>query len=98
MPYMIEAWDKPGQAEIRQNIRPTHLAYLAQNQKLLLACGAKLTDDGNTATGSFYIVDVDTREEAQRFIEGDPFSAAGLFDRVVVTRWRKTFLDGRSYL
>lgn len=98
MPYMIEAWDAPDQAAQRQAIRPVHLEYLARHAPFLLACGAKLTEDGSTATGSFYIVDTDVREEAQRFIEGDPFHGAGVFGRVVLTRWRKSYLDGRSYL
>ncbi|HLU00578.1 MAG TPA: YciI family protein, partial [Burkholderiaceae bacterium] len=55
-------------------------------------------DDGSTGNGSFYIVDVDTREEAQAFIDGDPFTAGGLFERIVIQRWRKAYLDGKSYL
>lgn len=98
MPYMIETFDKPDTAELRQELRPAHLDYLAQNRTLLLACGAKLLDDGVTGTGSFYIVDVDAREEAQAFIDGDPFTAGGLFERIVIQRWRKAYLNGESYL
>jgi len=95
---MIETFDKPNTGELRQELRPAHLDYLEDNKKLLLACGAKLEDDGVTGTGSFYIVDVETREEAQSFIDGDPFTAGGLFDRIVINRWRKAYLNGESYL
>jgi len=95
---MIETFDKPGTGELRQQLRPAHLDYLEQNKKLLLACGAKLLDDGVTGTGSFHIVDVVTREEAQAFINGDPFTAGDLFERIVITRWRKAYLNGESYL
>lgn len=98
MPYMIETFDKPDSAELRQQLRPSHLDYLEKNKKLLLACGAKLEDDGTTGTGSFYIVDVETREEAQAFIDGDPFTSGGLFERMVLTRWRKAYLNGESFL
>lgn len=98
MPYMIETFDKPDSADLRQELRPLHLQYLEEQKKLLLACGAKLQDDGSTGNGSFYIVDVDTREEAQAFIDGDPFTAGGLFERIVIQRWRKAYLDGKSYL
>lgn len=98
MPYMIQTFDKLGTGELRQQLRPTHLDYLEQNKKLLLACGAKLEDDGVTGTGSLYIVDVETREEAQAFIDGDPFTSGGLFDRIEISRWRKAYLNGESYL
>lgn len=98
MPYMIETFDKPGTEQLRQELRPAHLDYLEENKKMLLACGAKLLEDGVTGTGSFYIVDVETREEAQAFIDADPFTAGGLFDRIVINRWRKAYLNGESYL
>lgn len=49
-------------------------------------------------TGGVYIVNVETRGEAQDFIDADPFTAAGLFERVSITRWRKAYLDDKSYL
>src|SRR3546814_6030949 len=37
------------------------------------------------------LIDVDNRKEAEAFIAQDPFSAVGLFDRVEITRWKKSF-------
>lgn len=98
MPFLIETWDKPDSQALRTEARPPHLEYLAQNAAKLLACGAKLADDGSDGGGSFYIVDVETRAEAEAFLAGDPFAKAGLFARNTITRWRKAYLDGRSYL
>ncbi|KWR91076.1 YciI family protein [Cupriavidus sp. IDO] len=98
MPYLIETTDKPGQQHVRQASRPRHLAFLEASKALLLACGAKLNDDGTDAGGGIYIVDVDTREEAQRFIAADPFAEAGLFAEVRIVRWRKAYLDGTCCL
>lgn len=98
MPYMIETFDKPDAGDLRQQLRAPHLEFLERNKKLLLACGAKLLDDGVTGTGSFYIVDVETREEAQAFVNGDPFAAGGLFDRIEINRWRKAYLNGEKYI
>lgn len=75
-----------------------HLDFLAQHKALLLACGAKLNDDGSSAGGGIYIVDVETREQAEAFIAQDPFSHAGLFERVSIVRWRKAYVDGACYL
>jgi len=95
MAYIIETFDKPGHQAVRQEHRPAHLAFLDANSHLLLACGAKLNDDGTDAGGGLYLVDVDTREEAERFIAGDPFTGVGLFERVAITRWRKAYVGGR---
>ncbi len=98
MPYIIETFDKPDHQEVRQQHRAAHLEFLDANKGLLLACGAKLQDDGKDAGGGLYIVDLDTREAAQQFIDADPFSQADLFDRVTITRWRKAYVDGTCYL
>ncbi|HYS63494.1 MAG TPA: YciI family protein [Paraburkholderia sp.] len=98
MPYIIETFDKPGHADVRTRERDTHLAYLEKNKALLLACGAKLNDDGSSAGGGVYIVDLETREEAEKFIAADPFSLVGLFERVTITRWRKAYFGGECCL
>lgn len=98
MPFVIETFDKPGHASVRLRERDVHLAFLEKNKTLLLACGAKLNDDGSNAGGGVYVVDVDTREEAERFIAADPYSVVGLFERVTITRWRKAYLAGECCL
>jgi hypothetical protein len=98
MPYIVETWDKPNTRETRQQVRPPHLDYLEKNKALLLACGAKLNDDGSDAGGGIYILDVDSREEAENFLKADPFCQAGLFERHTVMRWRKAYLAGEFCL
>lgn len=93
MPYHIETWDDIERGHLRKELRQVHLAYVQQQAGIVLAAGAKLNDDGTDAGGGVYIVDVDTREEAERFIAGDPFHAHGLFREVRVQRWRKAFFD-----
>ncbi|GAA6121745.1 YciI family protein [Acidovorax sp. FG27] len=98
MPYIIETFDKPGHQPVRQAHRAAHLEFLDQHKELLLACGAKLDDDGKDLGGGLYVVALDSREQAQRFIEADPFHAAGLFERVTLTRWRKAYVAGQCFL
>ncbi|MBU4611437.1 YciI family protein [Achromobacter sp. GG226] len=98
MPYLIETFDKPGSLDVRRANREAHLVYLEAHRHLLLACGAKLNDDGSDQGGGIYILDVDTRQAAQAFLEADPFFLAGLFERHQIVRWRKAYLDGRSHL
>jgi uncharacterized protein YciI len=53
VPYLIETYDKPDHQSLRQRIRPVHLQYLEMNKDKLLACGAKLDDAGDDASGAF---------------------------------------------
>lgn len=98
MPWMVETYDRPGAADLRLRLRPEHLAYLEEKKALLLACGAKLDDAGEAASGGVYLLDVESRDSAEAFIAADPFFRGGLFETVFVTRWRKAYLDGRNTL
>ncbi|RYE80556.1 MAG: YciI family protein [Oxalobacteraceae bacterium] len=98
MPFIIETFDRPGHQHLRKIERAAHLAFLESNKILLLACGAKLADDGTDLGGGLYVVALETRDEAQRFIESDPFHVAGLFERVTLTRWRKAYVDSQCFL
>ena len=98
MPWMIETYDRSGSGDLRLQLRPAHLEYLEANRRLLLACGAKLDDRGEAASGGLYLLAVESRAEAEAFIAADPFHKGNLFERVTVTRWRKAFFDGRNTL
>jgi uncharacterized protein len=93
MPYVIHTQDKAGAAKVRADNRAAHLEYLTSHQDLLLAAGALIEDDGTGGSGGVLIVDTDDRAEAERFIAEDPFTRAGLFQKVTVTRWRKAFFN-----
>jgi uncharacterized protein YciI len=98
MPFIIETWDKPGHQHVRQQARQDHLKFLDTIAARLIACGAKLKDDGSDAGGGIYIVDVDTRSDAEALIAADPFTAVALFERVEIRRWRKAYVDGVCHL
>ncbi|WP_280564825.1 YciI family protein [Chromohalobacter sp. 48-RD10] len=98
MPFLIETFDKADRQALRLEVRQTHLDYLEANVDVLLACGAKLSDDGETASGGIYLVDLDSREEAERFIKADPFYQADLFAEFKVIRWRQAYLNRKNTL
>ena len=95
MPFFIETYDKDELQHLRAAHRAEHLAYLEANKHLIIAGGGKLVDDGSRAVGSVLLVAVETREEAEKFIQDDPFFKAGLFEKTVINRWRKSFFDGK---
>jgi uncharacterized protein YciI len=93
MPFLIDASDKPGQLSVRQMIRPDHLEYLNSQVHLLLAAGAKLSDNGATPHGSFYLIDTDDRARAEAFINADPYMRNGVFGTITMARVRKGYFD-----
>jgi len=93
MAYVIQTRDKPDRAHVRGEVRAEHLEYLDANKHRLLAGGAVINDDGSGGHGGVIIVDTDDREEAEKFVADDPFTKAGLFESVTVSRWRKVFFN-----
>jgi uncharacterized protein len=98
MPYVIQTLDKPNSAELRAATRAAHLEYLTARKGQLLAAGAVINDDGTGGHGGILIVDTDDRAAAERFINEDPFTKAGLFQSVTVVRWRKAFFNGERLI
>jgi uncharacterized protein YciI len=93
MPYAIQTQDKAGSSKVRADNRAAHIEYLTANKHKLLAAGALIDDDGTGGSGGILIVDTDERREAERFVADDPFTKAGLFEKVTITRWRKAFFN-----
>lgn len=95
MLYIRLCFDKPGQPELRERTRAEHRAYvlptLQQGSVPRLVQGGPLCvndeDDANLA--SFMILEADNIEQVKQFHEGDPFTRAGLYDRVYIHRWDK---------
>ena len=87
MLFIIRAEDKPGALPRRLEIRPRHLDYLNANKDLIKVAGAVLDDQGDSS-GSVLIVDVADKAAAQKFADGDPFAAEGVFGSVTVAAYR----------
>lgn len=98
MAFFIQTFDRPGAESKRAELRMEHLRYLDRTKGLLLACGAKLHESTGLPTGGVYLVDVETREEAEAYIAEDPFSKGDLFEKVQIEHWRKAFLDGNRFV
>jgi uncharacterized protein len=93
MPYAIITRDKPNHLHLRNETRAPHLEFLTRNKDKLLAAGAMTDDAGEGGYGGIIIVDTESREEAEAFIQNDPFTKAGLFSSIEVVRWRKAFFN-----
>ena len=91
--FIVLTTDKPDSAQLRADNRATHLEYLASFGDKLVAGGATLSDDGESPTGSFLLIDVEDRAAAEAFAANDPFTKIGLFASVEIRRWRKVIFN-----
>lgn len=89
MLWAIVCVDKPNTAAIRDSVLQPHRDYLASQKGILVLSGATQSDDGTQATGSLFILNVNSRAEAKKFSDGDPFTQKGVFASITITRMRK---------
>ncbi len=89
MLWAIFCVDKPNTAAIRDSVLQPHRDYLASQKGILVLSGATQSDDGTQATGSLFILNVNSRAEAKKFSDGDPFTQKGVFASITITRMRK---------
>ena len=89
MLYIMVNEDRTDGQAIRDATREAHLAYLERNKNIVVLAGGTLAEDGRTRTGSVFIVNVTSREAAEKFSADEPFRKAGLFQSVKITRMRR---------
>lgn len=86
MLYAIICRDKPGHLQTRLDTRAAHLAYIEQTGIVRMA--GPFLEEGQMC-GSLVIVEADSLQAAQDWAANDPYAAAGLFETVTVTEWKK---------
>jgi len=89
MLYILYNEDRPDGQGIRAATREMHLAYLERHRNIVVLPGGTLAEDGTTRTGSVFIINVPSREAAEKFSAEEPFRKAGLFRTVKITRMRR---------
>jgi uncharacterized protein len=89
MLWVISCNDKATTAAIREEHLQPHRTYLQSQKNILVLAGATQSDDGKEAIGSLFVVNVNSRSEAKAFSDGDPFTKAGVFSNITITRMRK---------
>jgi len=93
MLWVISCVDKPNTAAIRAEILQPHRDYLKTQKSKIVLAGPTQSDDGEQAVGSLFIINVNSRDEAKAFIDGDPFTQGGVFAGVTIVRMRKGLLN-----
>lgn len=93
MLYIRLCIDKPVTSEPRERVRAERRAYFEPNLsedavvQLVLAGSLSIGDRDENNLASFMIPDAASLQEVEQFHKGDPFVAAGLYEKVIIHRW-----------
>ena len=90
MLFHIRCRDKKSQMNMRASTRAAHLNYISKYGDAVFFAGPTSTDDGETITGSIFIIELDNMTAAEEFSKGDPYRRMGLFESIEIEEVRKT--------
>lgn len=86
--YLVRAFDGPGSAHIRELVRKDHRLHLRlATQDCRCILGGPLRDDAGAMIGTALVFEASGRAAVECFMAGDPYVAAGLFDRLEIDCW-----------
>lgn len=81
--------DKPDSLQVRMGAREAHLAYVRGFGGQMKLAGPLLDDKGDMA-GSLIIIDLEDQAAAEAFSANDPYTKAGLWERVDIKPFKAT--------
>ena len=89
MLFHIRCKDKPSQMNMRASTRAAHLNYITKYGDAVFFAGPTYIDEGETISGSVFIIDLKDLTAAEEFSKGDPYRKMGLFETVEIEKIRK---------
>ncbi|MBF4520150.1 MULTISPECIES: YciI family protein [Acinetobacter] len=97
--FVLSCTDREGTLEKRLATRPLHLARLQQldAEGRLIVAGAMPKDPSNPQAGfygSTMIVDFDSREALDAWLQDEPFLKEGVYSHIDVKPFNKAFPQG----
>jgi uncharacterized protein YciI len=93
--YVVICKDANDSAARRGSSLDDHRAYVDSKTELIVTSGPLVGDDTDTRIGQFYLVEAVDRATVDVFVAEDPFTRAGVFDVIEVTRLEPKFRSGR---
>ena len=92
MLFALNCRDRPGQLQLRLDVRPDHVAWLdGLNSGGVLKFAGPYLDDEGRPCGSLVVIEAEDAGAAQKIAGGDPYALAGLFEKVEIQRWNWVF-------
>lgn len=89
MLFSVYCEDAENTAALREKHLKVHREYLDTWREAIFFSGPLQSDDASAALGSLFILNVESRTEAEKFIHNETFYGAGIFAKVTIRRMRK---------
>ena len=88
MHWMIKCKSKPDTDDLRNATIEEHVKFLDGYRENTWFSGPLFTDDGTSAIGSLRFIEFPDRAAASAYIEADPYTTAGIFERIDIFHWQ----------
>lgn len=98
MLFVARFTDKPDIAERRAELLEAHFDWLAANDDRVLLAGSLRSDVGGESLGGLWIIEADSKADAERVYQTDPFFANGLRAKVELFHFVKAHPDKTSVI
>jgi uncharacterized protein YciI len=95
MHWLIKCRSKPDTDALRLATIDAHRRFLDGYPEVTWYSGPIFTDDNKNAIGSLRLIEFPDRGAALAYIHADPYTQAGLFEAIMIERW-KPALDVRQ--
>jgi uncharacterized protein YciI len=88
--WLITCVTKPDVDKLREQVHQAHVDYLdgKVREGVLVLSGPQLSEDGKIVTGTIFLINVSSGDEARAFSKVEPFTMAGMFASVTISRMR----------
>jgi uncharacterized protein YciI len=88
--FAVFATDKPGMREVRERVRPVHRTWLRGDSHrgvFVRLGGPTLAPQCDAMNGTLLVVEADRIDDVMDFVSRDPYTQAGLFERIEIRPW-----------
>ena len=90
MLWVINCKLTPNMEAAREKAGPAHLAYMKAKKDVMVLAGSTRSDDGKDTVGCLFVVNVNSKAEAQAFLDGDAYMQAGVLSDIMIIRMNKS--------
>lgn len=88
MLFVRVCYDAPGSWDLRKKHRAERTVFLDSGRIQIVSAGPLCAgDDSDVYIGTFMLIEAPSREDVVAFHEADPFTKAGIYERVFITRY-----------
>ena len=90
--FAVHALDKPDTLALRMEHYPAHRTFLEASDGhgvSVTLSGPLQSDDGEYMVGSLFLVEAPDRQTIEAFIQADPFSVEGIWDKITINRFHR---------